>query len=103
MRTFDVSVNAENHSPVALKLGATQIAIGLVLGLAPALVLSRALGVMLFDVELWDPTIFVTVVLTLAASGLAASLIPARRATRVDPVDAPACESRTVVGGCRAA
>jgi ABC-type lipoprotein release transport system permease subunit len=43
---------------------------------------------MLFNVEPWDPTIFVTVVLTLAATGLVASLIPAWRATRVDPVDA---------------
>ena len=71
-----------------LKLGASQIAIGLVLGLALALVLSRALGVLLFDVEPWDPAIFITVVLTLAATGLVASLIPARRATQVDPVDA---------------
>lgn len=71
-----------------LKLGAFQIAIGLAIGLVIALALSRAIAMMLFNVEPWDPAIFVTVVLTLAATGLAASLIPARRATRVDPVKA---------------
>jgi len=71
-----------------LRLGATQIAIGLVLGVALALLLSRALGSMLFNVDPWDSMIFVTVILTLAATGLVASLIPARRATQVDPVAA---------------
>ena len=83
-----LGAGAKNVMMLILKLGATQIAIGLVLGLALALVLSRALGAMLFNVEPWDPAIFVTVVLTLAATGLVASLIPAWRATRVDPVDA---------------
>ena len=83
-----LGAGAKNVMMLILKLGATQIAIGLVLGLALALVLSRALGAMLFNVDPWDPTIFVTVVLTLAATGLVASLIPAWRATRVDPVDA---------------
>ena len=83
-----LGAGAKNVMMLIFKLGATQIAIGLVLGLALALVLSRALGVLLFNVEPWDPMVFMTVVLTLAATGLVASLIPAWRATQVDPVDA---------------
>ncbi len=83
-----LGASANNVLTLIMKLGATQIAIGLALGLAFALVLSRALGMLLFDVDPWDPTIFVTVVVTLAATGLLASLIPARRATQVEPVDA---------------
>lgn len=78
----------KNVMTLILRMAATQIAIGLVLGLALALALSRAIGAMLFDVQPWDPVVFVTVVLTLAATGLVASLIPARRATRIDPVEA---------------
>jgi ABC-type antimicrobial peptide transport system permease subunit len=83
-----LGASAKDVVTLILKLGASQIAIGLVLGLAFALALSRGLGILLFDVNPWDPSIFVTVVITLGATGLLASLIPARRATRVDPVDA---------------
>jgi ABC-type lipoprotein release transport system permease subunit len=43
---------------------------------------------MLFNVRPWDPLIFTTVVAALALAGLLACLIPARRATRTNPVDA---------------
>ena len=87
-----LGAGTNNVLMMILKLGATQIAIGLALGLALALALSRAIAMMLFNVDPWDPTILITVVLTLAATGLAASVIPARRATKVDPVDALAYE-----------
>ncbi len=66
--------------------GAAQLAVGLVIGVALAAGLSRGLEVVLFQVEPWDPVIFVTIVLVLVATSIAASLVPARRATRVDPV-----------------
>jgi predicted permease len=71
-----------------LRLGAADLAVGLVLGLGLASLLSRALGTMFFGVEPWDPAIFAAVLLTLTVTGLVASLIPARRATRVDPLEA---------------
>jgi ABC-type antimicrobial peptide transport system permease subunit len=40
----------------------------------------------LYGVKPLDPTVMSTVILTLAAVGLAACVLPARRATRVDPV-----------------
>ena len=71
-----------------LRQGAWQIGIGLAVGLGLAALLSRALGILLFNVRPWDPSIFATVVMALALAGLVACLIPATRATRTDPVDA---------------
>ena len=71
-----------------LRQGAWQIAAGLAIGVVVASLLAQGLGILLFGVEPWDPAIFASVVLTLAASGLLACVILARRATRVDPVDA---------------
>lgn len=69
-----------------VRQGITQLTIGLVLGLGLAVALSRGMGILLFGVEPLDPTTFVAIILVLATTGLLASFIPARRATRVDPV-----------------
>jgi predicted permease len=71
-----------------LQQGAWQLGVGLAVGLGLAALLSRALGILLFNVRPWDPTIFAAVVLALALAGLVACLIPATRATRTDPVTA---------------
>jgi putative ABC transport system permease protein len=66
--------------------GMVQLGIGLALGLALAAGVSRLLSMILFDVQPRDPAIFGGVVAVLAAAGLLACLIPARRATAVDPM-----------------
>jgi len=71
-----------------VRQGAWQLAAGLALGLVFAALLSRGLSLLLFGVAPWDPAIFGSVVLTLTAAGLLACVIPARRATHVDPVEA---------------
>jgi predicted permease len=68
--------------------GATQLAIGMAVGLALALGVSQLLQMLLLDVKPRDPVIFSGVVVTLVATGLLACLIPARRATKVDPLTA---------------
>jgi predicted permease len=68
--------------------GAGQLGVGLVLGLGLAAGVAQLLTVILFDVQPRDPAIFGSVVLVLAITGLAACLVPARRATRVDPLTA---------------
>jgi len=73
---------------MVLKQGAGQLAIGLVLGLAGALALSGLLANFLFGVNPRDPATFGGIVLVLALTGLLASWVPARRATRVDPAEA---------------
>lgn len=65
---------------MALMLG------GVVLGLAASLVLSRFLESLLFEVSARDPLMFVLVPIGLAAVALVACYIPARRASRVDPI-----------------
>ncbi|HET8657122.1 MAG TPA: ABC transporter permease [Longimicrobiaceae bacterium] len=66
--------------------GARAIAVGVVIGIVGALVTARILQGRLFGVSFFDPTTYVAVVLALVACGWLASWIPARRATRVDPV-----------------
>lgn len=61
---------------------------GLVLGVAAALLLTRYVQSVLFGIEATDPRVMVTVAALLALVGLAACVIPARRATAVDPVSA---------------
>jgi ABC-type antimicrobial peptide transport system permease subunit len=70
---------------LVMRQGALQLGIGLVLGIGLALALSRGIQVILFQVEPWDAGVFVTIVLVLLATGAAATLIPARRASVVDP------------------
>jgi putative ABC transport system permease protein len=69
-----------------LRQGAIQVGIGLVLGLGLAFELAQGLKIVLFQVNTRDPVVFAAVILVLVATGLAATLIPARRAARVDPM-----------------
>jgi len=64
------------------------VAAGLALGLAGALTLTRLLEGLLFGVSPTDPLTFAGTALLLTAAAIAASLPPARRAARVDPVAA---------------
>lgn len=71
---------------LVFRQGAVQLALGLGIGLALAAALSRGLEVVLFRTEPWDPTIFLAIVLVLVLTSVAASIVPARRATRIDPM-----------------
>jgi ABC-type antimicrobial peptide transport system permease subunit len=61
---------------------------GIVAGLAGALPLSRLLRGLLFGTDFFDPATFVAIAALLLATALAACYLPARRATRVDPMRA---------------
>jgi predicted permease len=69
-----------------LRQGAHQIGIGLALGLALAWGVSRVAQLVMYEVQPRDPTVFGAVVITIVIVGLVASWVPARRATRVDPM-----------------
>ena len=60
--------------------------VGLALGLAGAAVGTRMLSSLLYGVKPIDPLTFIAVPLLLGLVGMAASYIPARRATKVDPM-----------------
>jgi putative ABC transport system permease protein len=71
-----------------LKQGTGLIALGLVLGLAGAYLVTRWLTALLFGVQASDPLTFAGVAAILLVVGLLASYVPARRATRIDPMAA---------------
>jgi putative ABC transport system permease protein len=50
--------------------------------------LARSLSSLLYDVSPADPATFIAMPLVLAASALAACFLPARRASKIDPVEA---------------
>jgi predicted permease len=64
------------------------VGVGVAAGLAAALVLTRAINSFLFDVSATDPASFAAAVLLLGLTALVAGYVPARRATRVDPMTA---------------
>jgi len=61
---------------------------GLAIGFAISLVAARALRSVLFGVGPTDPPTYVVVVLVLATASMLACWLPARRASRVDPMQA---------------
>ena len=71
---------------MVLGSGVTLVLVGVLIGLAGALATSRLLTSFLFDVRASDPLTFASVALLLASVALVASMAPALRATRVDPM-----------------
>jgi putative ABC transport system permease protein len=68
--------------------GMAVIVVGVALGLAASFALTRLLKSLLFGVTEHDPVTFVVITLTLMLTALLACYIPARRATKVDPLEA---------------
>ena len=68
--------------------GMLLVAIGVGIGLAGSLGLARLLASLLFGVKTSDPATFAVVSLVLAVAAFVATYIPARRATKVDPITA---------------
>jgi putative ABC transport system permease protein len=71
-----------------LRQAASQLAIGMAAGLLLAFAIANLLKRILFEVDARDPIVFGGVVGVLLIVGLMASLIPATRATRIDPLEA---------------
>jgi putative ABC transport system permease protein len=71
-----------------LAQGMAVIGIGIVIGLVAAFGLMRLMKTLLFGVTATDPLTFVGITVVLIAAGLLACYLPARRATKVDPLEA---------------
>jgi ABC-type antimicrobial peptide transport system permease subunit len=67
--------------------GAKVVVLGVVIGVAGALASTRLLNTLLFDVGAADPLAFAGVSAMMIAVGMLASYLPARRASRVDPIE----------------
>lgn len=90
VREFGIrqALGASGRSILSLVLvhGMRRVAAGLVLGLAGALALSQYLESMLFGVRASDVPVFAAVTVVLLAVAMLACYVPARRATRIDPM-----------------
>ena len=73
---------------LVMRDGLMLIAAGLAIGLTAAWAASRVLASQLYDVSASDPQTFVIVALVLAFVACVACYLPARRATRTDPISA---------------
>ena len=67
--------------------GAKVVLVGVVIGVGVALFSTRALGTLLYNVDAVDPMVFVAMSGMLVAVGMLASYLPARKASRVDPIE----------------
>lgn len=81
-----LGANAGDILRLILRSGAVQVGIGLALGLVGAFAASRLLQQALYEIEPFDPAIFAGVAAFFAIVAALACVIPARRATRVDPM-----------------
>lgn len=85
-----MALGAQRQSVLTMVVGqgARLIAAGLVIGLAAALALSRLLDSVLFGVGATDASSYALAAVVLSGTGIAASLLPALRASRVNPMEA---------------
>ena len=77
---------------MVLGQGLQPVLAGLILGVAGALAMGQVLRSLLFQVEPRDPVTMLVVAGVLCVTAVVACLLPARRATRVDPLRALRCE-----------
>ena len=83
-----VALGATTRTVLAMVVGEglKMTLVGLTVGLGGALVLTRLMTTLLFEVSTTDPATFVMVGLCLTVVGLLACFVPARRAAKVDPM-----------------
>jgi predicted permease len=89
-----MALGARSGEVIRLVIGSSSraVLIGLMIGFAGAAGSSQLLRTSLFGLSPFDPLSYVIVGLMLAGSGLAATFLPARRATKIDPMRALRCE-----------
>jgi putative ABC transport system permease protein len=85
-----VALGASPRSVLGLVVGQgmSLATAGVIVGVAGAFVLTRVMAAVLFEVRATDPATFAVVVVVLLGAALVASWLPARRALRIDPVQA---------------
>ena len=93
-RTHEIGVRlalgAQRRDVIAMVVGQgmTMTVTGTIVGLAAAMMVTRLMSSLLFDVSAVDPATFLAIPLLLIAVAFIACYVPARRATRVDPLQA---------------
>jgi putative ABC transport system permease protein len=89
-----MALGAQRRDVVRMVVGQATLLtlIGTAVGLAAAVALTRVMSTLLFHISPTDPITFVAMPVLLAGAALGASFVPARRATKVDPIVALRCE-----------
>jgi putative ABC transport system permease protein len=89
-----VALGAQNADVLRLLLGQGMklVAVGVAIGLAAAGFITRLISTLLFGIRPTDPATFVVIALLLTGVALLACYVPARRATKADPMVALRCE-----------
>jgi putative ABC transport system permease protein len=85
-----IALGAQAHQlyRMVVRQAMAPVVLGLLAGIAGALAAGRILAGLLYEVSPRDPQLLAAAALLLAAIGLAASFLPARRAMRTDPLNA---------------
>jgi ABC-type antimicrobial peptide transport system permease subunit len=73
---------------MTMRQGIRMAGIGIAIGLPAAIVLTKTMSSVLYNLLVLDPLWFAALTALLASSAVAASYVPARRAARVDPITA---------------
>jgi putative ABC transport system permease protein len=81
-----LGARSEQVSRMVMRQGARVVGIGVVVGLVAAVLSTRALGTLLYEVRAVDPLTFAVAAVLMIVIGLLASYMPARRASQVDPM-----------------
>jgi len=81
-----LGASPENVRKMVVLQGMRLAAIGVVIGVAAALGLTRFMAGLIYGVKIWDPIVFISVAALLSMVSWFATYIPARRASRVDPM-----------------
>jgi len=83
-----LGADARSVLKAILRQGLVLTAMGMAVGLMGALALTRVVSSFLYEVDATDPLTFICVTCVLAGVSLLASYLPARRAARIDPMEA---------------
>ena len=81
-----LGASPENVRKMVVWQGMRLAGIGVVIGVGSALGLTRFMAGLIYGVKTWDPGVFVSVAVALGAVSWLATYVPARRASRVDPM-----------------
>jgi putative ABC transport system permease protein len=83
-----VGAGSTNILQLVIRRGLKLAGVGLLIGVVAALALSRLMGSLLYGVSANDPLSLIIAILVLGLAALLACLLPALRATRIDPITA---------------
>jgi putative ABC transport system permease protein len=81
-----LGASPQNVRAMVVRQGMLLAGIGVVIGVAGGLAITRVMGSLLYGVKPWDPLMFAVTAILLALVALLACYLPARRASRVDPL-----------------